>query len=174
METSRPERYLSYKSPNGHFYTQVLQTWTLSSRRAWEMKTFILLMSDSLQRKPNAVSITSSPLETFPYVNPPSDWQNRTCWRPLAFSCSEQDRTLCCVNPAAHVPRANQTSCVVFIWTSQMILLFLSGGMLRLNDSTRKTAGLGRRLRLILCRWGNMVGELDLGARLQRKRRGRG
>lgn len=39
------------------------------------------------------------------------------------------------VNPAAHVRRANKTSRGVFILTGQMILLFLSRGMLRLNDS---------------------------------------
>lgn len=50
----------------------------------------------------------------------------------------------CNVNPAAHVRQANETSQGIFILTGQMILLFLSRGMLRLNDSPleRKTLGL--------------------------------
>lgn len=44
----------------------------------------------------------------------------------------------------AHVRQANETSQGIFILTGQMILLFLSRGMLRLNDSPleRKTLGL--------------------------------
>lgn len=55
------------------------------------------------------------------------------CTRPL-----REDRAVCYVNSAAHVQRANKTSRGVFIFTGQMILLLLSGGMLRLNDSPQK------------------------------------
>lgn len=46
-----------------------------------------------------------------------------------------EDWTICYINSAAHAQRANKTSQGVFILTGQMILRFLSGGMLRLNDS---------------------------------------
>lgn len=53
----------------------------------------------------------------------------------MGAGCSEKSWTICCVNPAAHVRRANETSRGIFILTGQMILSFLSRGMLRLNDS---------------------------------------
>lgn len=53
----------------------------------------------------------------------------------MGAGCLLEDRAVCYVNPVAHVQQTRETSQGVFILTDQMIVLFLSRGMLTLNDS---------------------------------------